>query len=609
MCGIAGYFGSKMLGTSAVEQTLALMKRRGPNGQKYEKIVVNDSKACHFLHSRLSIIDLELRSDQPFHFNGKTIIYNGEIYNYLEVREELIKLGHQFVTRSDTEVLIHALDQWGVEALKKCEGMWAFALYDQKEKTLMLARDPFGEKPLYIYEPEPGEIYFGSEIKYLTRLLNKEFKINDQKITLFMANGYKSLFKNEETFFKEVKHFPAATVRIYTQNGFKDILYWKKSFNEEFDLSIEQAIDHIRTLIIKSVEMKLRSDVPLAFCLSGGVDSNSIISIAKKILNYDVHAFSVLSADEKYDEKEDILYAVKELGLDHTYINVSNDNFLDNLKEMVKYHSAPITTLTYYMNWQLYREMSEKNFKVSVMGTGGDEIFSGYYDHYNFYLADIKKEKSLYQTSLQNWNTYIKDIVRNPYLSDPEIFVKNPELRDHIYLNNEKYSKSLKLNHDISFVENDYARNSLLKNRMLNELLSETVPVSLNQDDLNCMHFSIENRSPFLSRELVEFIQQLPVSFYVQHGYAKYLLRKSMEGIVPDRIIKRRKKLGLNTSVKRLIDDNHDFRKSILQDSPIYSYVNRDYISQLLDQHDLPNSDSKFLFSFLSTKEFLEQNI
>lgn len=607
MCGIAGYFGSKKIEQSVINQTLQLMKRRGPNGEKFERIQVENNKACYLLHSRLSIIDLDPRSNQPFHYKDKTIVFNGEIYNYVEVREDLKKLGHSFVTQSDTEVLVHALDEWGMDALNKMEGMWAFALYDAHNKSLTLSRDPFGEKPLYIYESGAGGVYFGSEVKFLSKLLDKKLIVNEGKLVQFLVNGYKSLPKDNQTFFNDVESFPPATVRTYYENKIEGGLYWKRDFNNDLDISVDDACEHIRSLLISSVKQKLRSDVPLAFCLSGGVDSNSVIGIAKKILDYDVHAFSIFSADEKYDEKEDIIFAAEEMGINSTHINISSNNFLDNLKEIVQYHNAPVLTLTYYMNWQLYRELRKKGFSVAVMGTGGDEIFSGYYDHHNFYLADVEKNSGLFNKSLDNWNQHIKDIVRNPYLSDPRVFIKDPSLRDHIYLNNLKFSKSLKKHCNTSFSEFGYRKDSLLKNRMLNELLNETVPVSLNQDDLNCMHFSIENRSPLLSRDLVEFVQSLPVHMYVREGYAKFLLRKAMKDIVPNRVIERRKKLGLNTSIKKLIKVDDTFERRIFNDSPIYDIVKRESIEHMLNIQELPNSDSKFLFSFLSVKEFLEQ--
>jgi len=608
MCGIAGYFGKKHIPTEVVHRTLHLMKRRGPNGQHYQEFKLDNNRHCLLLHSRLSILDLDQRSDQPFHYNDKTIIYNGEIYNYIEVREELIKLGHRFITESDTEVLIHALDEWDLEALNKLEGMWAFALFDNREKSLTLSRDPFGEKPLYIYEPEPGEIYFGSEIKCIASMASTKFNVNLNQVEKFLTTGYKSLFKSQESFFEGVNHFePATVLRIAPKRKYKT-QYWKLKDRDSFDGSITEAVTEIREKLIKIVSQRLRSDVPLAFCLSGGVDSNSIISIAKNIFNYNVHAFSILNRDEKYDEKDDILQSIQEYKIDNTIIYIEKDNFFGNLNEIVKYHDAPVSTLTYYMNWQLYKEIADKGFRVAIMGTGGDEIFSGYYDHHNFYLSDIKDDPKSHETALFNWEKWIKPIVRNPYLSDPKLFTKKPFFRDHIYLNANEFAKYLNNPASTLFEEKFYNTHSLLKNRMLNELFHETVPISLNQDDLNCMYHSIENRSPFLSRTLVEFCQHLPVKFYIQEGFNKYLLRKAMKGIVPNHIVTRKKKMGLNTPINYLIDLNDKtISNKILEDSPVFEIVNRDKIKSLISQANFPNSESKFLFSFLSVKAFLEE--
>ena len=206
MCGIAGYFGKKPIAGKVISNTLHLMRRRGPDGQDVKIIEVDDNHNCLFLHSRLSIIDLDSRSNQPFYYNGKELIFNGEIYNYKEIKNELIKLGHLFITESDTEVLIHALDEWSERAFEKLEGMWALALYDRKSKTLLLSRDRFGEKPLYIYRPEQDEIYFGSEIKFISEMAQKALNR-----TLIMSQDFSLMVINHYTKFK--KHFLKALVR------------------------------------------------------------------------------------------------------------------------------------------------------------------------------------------------------------------------------------------------------------------------------------------------------------------------------------------------------------------------------------------------------------
>ena len=605
MCGIAGYFGRKTISDNQVNRTLGLMKRRGPNGQVCERVKVTSEKNCYLLHSRLSIIDLEQRSDQPFHYNDKILIFNGEIYNYLEIKEELKKLGHTFITKSDTEVFIHALDEWGTDALNKCEGMWGFALYDVRQKTLTLSRDPFGEKPLYVYEPEPGEVYFGSEIKFLSSLSDTRFRPNLNHISRFLVNGYKSLFKSNETFFLNVHPVPRASFMVICpkQNPYMT-RYWHPNVQTDEGLTFQDAVSRTRDLLIKSVELRLRSDIPIAFCMSGGVDSNSLISIAKKVLNYDVHGFTILNKDERYEEQDMIDCSVRELGVKHSGHPVTDEVFMDNLRDIVCYHDAPVITISFYLNWLLQKEIAKHGYHISISGTAADEMFSGYFDHQLFYMYDVQNNPDLLSKSIHNWQRDVQPGVRNPLLQDPHTFIKNPFSREHAYFNNHKYASYSRRPWQEPFNEN-YFRHGLLQNRMMNEIFHETTPVSLHEDDLNAMYFSIENRAPFLDRKLYEFCNSIPAAHLIKDGKAKAVLREAMRGIVPDQIINNKRKVGFNAPIKDLIGNLDGL--GLDDDNPIWEILDRQKVLGLLNQSNLPNSDSKFLFSFLSIKTFLKE--
>lgn len=607
MCGIAGYFGRKIIDDFRINQTLELMKRRGPNGQKFEKKKVSSEKHCYFLHSRLSIIDADHRSDQPFHYNDKTLIFNGEIYNYLEVKQELEKIGHRFITRSDTEVLIHALDEWGTEALNKCEGMWAFALYDEKTKTLTLSRDPFGEKPLYIYEPEPGEFYFGSEIKFISSLAGVKFKPNLNHISRFLVNGYKSLYKSNETFFYGVEELKSASLLRITVSGNKHLnKYWIPEFIEQHDMSFEEAVSEVRDKLLKSVELRLNSDVPIAFHMSGGVDSNSLISIAKRVFDYDVHGFTIVNKDLRYEEQGMVEASVSELNILHTNVTCNTQNFIGNMQKLVHYHDAPVITITYYLSWLLQNEVQKNGYNVSISGTAADEIFSGYFDHQIMYFNDVKDQTNLFEISVQNWKRDIYPHVRNPKLRSFDTFIKNPFDREHSYLKNDVYSTYTKNNWKEPFSEK-YYRNGLLRNRMVNEIFHETTPVILHEEDLNAMYFSIENRSPFLDRNLFSLCQAIPTKHLIKNGAAKAVLREAMRGIVSDAILDSKRKVGFNAPIFDLLDINDSNVKGyLLEDSPIFEIIRHESIEKMIEKNNLPNSDSKFLFSFLSSKMFLE---
>jgi asparagine synthase (glutamine-hydrolysing) len=607
MCGIAGYLGTKTLDSKRIQCCLGLMHRRGPDWAAYFEDRVESDKNVYLLHTRLNIIDLDNRANQPFIDGSKVLIYNGELYNYVELKEELTSLGHQFTTTSDTEVLLHTLLQFGWKGLDKCEGMWAFAVYDKTDGSLLLSRDRFGEKPLYLYRDETG-LYFGSEIKFIFTLLGQTLPVNYEHLYRYMVNGYKALYKVKQTFFEGIQELVPASVLMLKHSSIETLKkYWQPTFEQDNTISYDEAVEEARARLIQSVRLRLRSDVPLAFCMSGGIDSNSLISIAKIVFGYDVHGFTIVNTDSRYEEQDMIEHSVAQLGIRHTSIPVNPHDFLSNLRTLVRQHDAPVYTISYYAHWLLMSSIADHGYRISISGTAADELFSGYYDHHNAYLYEIRHNPVLYQEALNNWWQYINPIVRNPYLRNPALFLKNPKLRDHIFLGAEGFSQYLYQNWSEPFTEVQYSE-SLLRNRMLNELFHEATPVILHEDDLNAMYYSIENRSPFLDRQLFDFCIRIPTSYLVQNGFAKAVLRDAMRGLVPERILDNHRKVGFNAPIFSFLDvHNSDVREYLLGQSPIFEHVRRDKIEALITKPNLPNSESKFLFSFLNSKLFLEE--
>ena len=230
--------------------------------------------------------------------------------------------------------------------------------------------------------------------------------------------------------------------------------------------------------------------------MSGGVDSNSLIATAKNVFGYDVHGFTITNSDSRYDEQDMVDHSVSELGIRHTSIPTNVKEFLPNLRTLVRQHDAPVYTISYYAHWLLMDAIASQGYRVSVSGTAADELFTGYYDHHLAYLHDVQSDLKLFDSSRRAWIERVKPIVRNPYLQNPEAFIQDPNLRAHIFLDADRFAQYLSVDWEEPFAETQFT-DSLLRNRMLNEMFHESVPVILHEDDLNAMYFSVENRSPF----------------------------------------------------------------------------------------------------------------
>ena len=610
MCGISGSIIKEKSENSAfIKKTLFLMKRRGPDNQSFFK-KKQSNKSVNLLHSRLNIIDIQSRSNQPMTIGEYTLVFNGEIYNYIELKKKLKKKNHTFKTDSDTEVLLKAYIEYGEKCVDHFIGMWAFAIWDNIKKKLFLSRDIFGEKPLYYFLSNDG-FFFGSEIKFIKSLSDKNFKINKAHISKNLFCGYKSLFKNNETFFEKIYSLESSTNMTIDLNlNFVKKKYWSPKLKIENDLDEKTASREIKNLLQKSLNLRMRSDVPIAFCLSGGIDSTFLASLAYKKLNKEISTFSIIDQEPNYNENENIKLVIKDLKSKNRKIFLKNENFFffQRLKELTSYHDGPIATLSYYIHSFLSEEISKKGYKVAISGTGADEIFTGYYDHYLLHLQSCYKLKS-FKKNLENWQKYISPYIRNPYLKDPYIYIRDKKNRNNVFETNLGINTFSKFKNKLNFTEKEYSSN-LLRNRMLNELFHEVVPVLLKHDDLNSMFFSIENRSPYLDKELVEFSLKIPTEILIKNGYQKKLLREASKKILLDKIRLDRQKKGFNTSINSVLDLNNkrNINKIFNKNNPINDFVDLKKFRENLDIKSIPNHYSKLLFSIITTNLFLEEN-
>ena len=608
MCGIAGYIGKEIIDKQALYKTLSLMKNRGPDHQNYRYIEHNNTRT-YLLHSRLGIIDLDNRSNQPYILGDCTLIFNGEIYNHVELRDVLEKQGIKCQTTSDTEVLLRYYLLYGEDCVSHFEGMWAFAIYDEGRRKLFLSRDRFAEKPLYYCQTKNG-FYYGSEIKFIRSLMGSNpLTINNKHLIRYLVQGYKSLYKTEETFFNEIREIKYATNLVVNPDlKIRACRYWTPQSRNNDNISINDAIDGARHFLLESMRERLRSDVPMAFCLSGGVDSASLVSIAAKYFNYDVSSFSIIDSDERYNEYDNIKATVDDTSCKSTLVKLSHEGILPRLQALIQYHDVPIATITYFVHSMLSEQISKRGYRVAFSGTSADELFTGYYDHFLLHLNAVSDSPD-YAGYLKSWNDNIQQYVRNPILRNPNLYRDTPQYREHVYDNSLEFAGLLKVSFDEIFTE-EYFTENLLRNRMMNELFHESTPVILHEDDLNSMYYSLENRSPFLDSRLFEFIYSVPDEYLIQGGYGKYILRESMKGILNDTVRLDRRKKGFNASINSLFDFSEtETREYFLEpESPIFELVDRESVSEMLNLNPAPNHYSKFLFSFINAKIFLEMN-
>jgi asparagine synthase (glutamine-hydrolysing) len=605
VCGIAGALGAP-LDEARIERAFATMVHRGPDGRGLLRATIHNHAAT-LLHTRLSIIDLDPRASQPMERDELVVSFNGEIYNYLEIRRELEDRHVRFTTTSDTEVLLQAYRAWGTEAFHRMEGMWALALLDLRDQILVLARDRFGEKPLYTMVRD-DTLYFASEIKTLAELAGAWPAVDHGYVARSLVLGYRVLQKGPTGFYRNVVPIPASSFAVVSEPELPVARrYWSLSYRPQ-RMTSDDAAEGVRERLKRAIELRMRSDVPLAFCLSGGLDSSALVALAARSLERDVHAFSIFETDPRYDERGNIGMTVAEFGCRHYAFTPTPEGFLERLAKQTAQHDMPVATISYYLHNFLSQAIAEEGFKVAVSGTAADELFTGYYDHYLFWLAGRYGSED-FEHLLADWRASYGRFVRNPMLQDPLRFVEHPRARDHITLNSAGFANLMREPVEETFEEADYS-NDLLRNRMMNELFHEVVPVLLAEDDLNSMQWSVENRSPYLDRDLVDFAYSIPPEHLIRDGYAKWPLRAALADILPDQIRLEKQKRGFNGSITSLLDLKDSATcERLFATGPIFDIVDRDKLIHFARTADLSeNSISKFMFSFASARFFLDQH-
>jgi len=542
VCGIVGRvnFNQKGIDEVQIRAMMQKIKHRGPDD---EGLFINNGVGLGFV--RLSIIDLSKAGHQPMFSDDRRyiIIFNGEVYNYIELREELKELGYKFKSNSDTEVVLKSYQEWGEKALDRFNGMWAFVIYDTKTEEIFGARDRFGIKPFYYYKDENSFI-FASEIKALKEAIDIPLSINEQ--SLFDYLSFNRTDYSNRTFYAQIYKLPHAHSFKITKSGEFKLNRWynlKERCNKQKDISSKEYLE----LFKSSLKLRMRSDVPIGVCLSGGIDSSSIVATLSKELNIkDLRSFSaVYKSGERGDEREYIEHMRDFVG-SMNFTHPTAQSLFEDLEDFIKNQDEPFPTTSIYAQYKVM-ELAKKDVKVTLDGQGADEQLAGYTYFYGFYFKELLTSLSLlrlfeeiyYYFKLQKSLFAIKAFIFFLLPSKLKLKLKVKKLS---YIKSEFYKR-----HSLSNILTDELYGSKSLRESLINHFEYKLEHLLKWEDLNSMRFSIEARVPFLDYRLVEQSLSLKSNYYIQKGVTKYILRESMKSILPEKIRKRYDKIGFAT--------------------------------------------------------------
>jgi asparagine synthase (glutamine-hydrolysing) len=537
MCGIAGIIGKNP--HPFPDGLKKIMSHRGPDHTNLTQIQ-SPSRCLQLLHHRLSIIDLSDEANQPFFDETKkfALIFNGEIYNYKELRHELENKRVKFTTVSDTEVLLKAMMTYGLEALPKLNGMFAFAFFDLSRDKMIVARDPFGEKP-FNYLIQNDQFIFASEIKFVLEASGRKFNLNGKVVGDYFSSHFLNA-REEETFFSGIKKLPAGSfAEVSLQEPLKLNIkyYYRPALNAVPITSIEEASERIRQVMTSSVNLRLRSDVPLGLFLSGGIDSSVLAAISSKMTT-DITFLSVVSGDRRYDESHFVDLVAKHLKKESIKINIENNaaECWELLPKMIWHNDEPVISFTSVAYYKMVEAARERGLKVLLTGQGADEVFLGYRKFKFWYYKNLLKKGRLDKLTAAGLSE-----LRNSDLL--ESFTIAEALR--YFPGGTANVKTKAWGQKLLDVRRKNSRDtSNLKQIQYDDLLHYSVPVLLHYEDRLSMAHGAEVRVPFLDKHLVDIGMALSDELKIKCGYSKYILRKTFESMLPSEVIWRRDKKG-----------------------------------------------------------------
>lgn len=561
MCGIAGILSNNSSFVSALrlKQMTDVLIHRGPDG---EGAWLNESNTVALGHRRLAIIDLSEAAAQPFQYLHKyTITYNGEIYNYIELKETLRQKGYNFRTQSDTEVIVAAYDCWKEDCVQHFDGMFSFAIWNEEKKELYAARDRFGEKPFY-YFFDGEQLLFASEFKALWAAgVPKAW--NHLMLLNFLANGHtQNAVDASLSFYKDIFCIPPghyATYHLHNR-AFYVNMYWDLDKQSKIKITEAEAIEQFQVLFTNSIKRRLRSDVAVGTSLSGGLDSSSIVAASNTFhgSNYSHHCFTAVFPGFEKDESVPAQKVAEKFHLQQHTTEPTVESFITDFEKLCYYQEQPFNSSSVYAQYKVMELARQNNITVLLDGQGADETLAGYTKYVHWYLQElllkfrygfVMQERILLQQNgidfkwgFANYMAAFFPIVANAQLEEIERkkILHHPQLnRDYTHEYYDKYYSVYKP--PVSKL------NDLLYFNTMQQGLGEL----LHYADRNSMAHSREIRLPFLNHELVEFVFSLPSQLKIHNGFPKWLLRKAMAAQLPEEIVWRTDKVGYEPPQKQ----------------------------------------------------------
>lgn len=552
MCGI--YITNKLFSEQEIEKKLQSISFRGPDNLSVKKI-----QNIILGHLRLAILDLDQRSNQPYSHKHFHIVFNGEIYNFSEIKQELISLGHFFETESDTEVLIKAYSQWGEPVLNKLNGMFAFAIYDHNKQEIFCARDRMGVKPFYYYWKD-GEFEICSQLR---PLFDKGLKLSSKAISIYLDSGY---IPSPFTVFEDVYKLQSGHIlKIDLRNKIiKTQPYWDLQKVQKSAMSYQQAKETLHKLLIDAIKIRMQSDVPLGSFLSGGIDSALVSAIAAKCSDKPINTFTIAFDDPKYDESKVAKQYAEIIGSNHTETVCSVKEFLDLIKDLKKVYDEPFADSSALPSLLLNKVTKGNNITVALSGDGGDESFLGY-----LYLNDLIKFKKI------DWIPYpIRKVIS--YFPFYKIVKSRPEtIRGFLSCKDENEfiirwfmtNDSQCINSDFDWIDRYYSQFKQCSAETLQKASDLNIKLWLENDsnvkvDRASMASSVEVRSPFLDYRIVEFARTLPIEYRRLNGVSKRIVRDILKEYIPEEVFSQPKR-GFALPIGKWIRE--DLKEEILE--------------------------------------------